>query len=370
MAKESSEDNHHIFINTDERLRDKAAAIIESRKHNSLEKLVGGLQCIIINTEYERQKLAITELLSYTGFRYHTAFENDDIRACILKVDNSADIMLTSRKKTMNHFLPFNQFPKSRNLPNTRLETFVFEVCDLRKYVEIQKSLGIAFLTDDVIEADGFIFIQTAPSKFTGNSIGFIEWKGSKGVYSAFAGTKTLDWRFDKPVRKYLGNISYLDHAATRVRAEDRDPAILEFMSLTSYNFQFAIFVKELNSITNVARLDGEKFALVFTSGVSPYVNDDISGPTEKYVHNYGPRVHHLAFHTESIENAFDALRQDGMEFLVNLVGSPEEGLKQTFSIASPNTMIVNEYIHRYGGFDGFFTKSNVAILTEATGKQ
>jgi hypothetical protein len=370
MASKSSDDNRNVFKNTDERLRDKAAAIIESRKHNGLENLVGVLQCIIINTEYERQKPAIVEFLRYTGFRYHTAFENDDIRACILKADNSADIMLTSRKKTANHFLPFNRFPKLKNLPNTRLETFVFETNDLRKYVEIQKSLGITFLTNDVIEADGFIFIQTPPSRFTGNSIGFIEWKGSKGAYSAFAGTKILDWKFEKPEKKYLSNISCIDHAATRVRAEDRDLAILEFMSLTSYNFQFAIYVKELNSITNVARFGDEIFALVFTSGVSPYVNDDISGPTEKYVHNYGPRVHHLAFKTENIEDSFKALGQDGMEFLVNLVGSPEEGLKQTFSVASPNTMIVNEYIQRYADFDGFFTRSNVAILTEATGKQ
>jgi hypothetical protein len=32
--------------------------------------------------------------------------------------------------------------------------------------------------------------------------------------------------------------------------------------------------------------------------------------------------------------------------------------------------MIVTEYIHRYNGFDGYFTLSNVTALTEATGKQ
>lgn len=358
------------FINNDNRLRENAESIIELRKRNGLENLVGGLQCIIINTEPELQRPAVAELLRYTGFNYLTGFENDDIRAFILNANQSADIMITSRKKAQNNFLPFNQFPKSKKFPNTRLETFVFETKNLYRYTEIQKSLGVKFLTDEIVEAEGFLFIQTLPSKFTGNSIGFIEWKGDKGAYSAFKGTKKLDWNFEKPHRKYLSNISYLDHAATRVRAEDRDPAIIEFMSMTSYNFKFAIYVEELNSITNVARLQGEKFALVFTSGVSPYISDQDSGPTEKYVHNYGPRVHHLAFNTENIEYTFEALRQDGMEFLVNLVGSPEEGLKQTFSVASPNTMIVNEYIHRYGNFDGFFTRSNVAILTGATGKQ
>jgi len=80
--------------------------------------------------------------------------------------------------------------------------------------------------------------------------------------------------------------------------------------------------------------------------------------------------VHHLAFYTEEIDATYAALRRDGMEFLVELVGSPAEGLKQTFSNASPHTLVVNEYIYRYGGFDGFFTKSNVARLTEVTGRQ
>ncbi len=51
-------------------------------------------------------------------------------------------------------------------------------------------------------------------------------------------------------------------------------------------------------------------------------------------------------------------------------MGAPDEGLKQTFTQPSENTLLVNEYIHRYGDFDGFFTKSNVTRLTEATEKQ
>ena len=165
-------------------------------------------------------------------------------------------------------------------------------------------------------------------------------------------------------------NIRQLDHAATRVRARDRDPAILEFMALTNYDFQFAIYIDYLNSITNVARRANKGYAMVFTSGVTGYIDDQQSGPTERFTHNYGPRVHHLAFHTENIEATFAALKKDDMDFLLELVGSEDEGLRQTFTVAMPSTMIVNEYIYRYGNFDGFFTKSNVALLTEATGKQ
>jgi len=109
---------------------------------------------------------------------------------------------------------------------------------------------------------------------------------------------------------------------------------------------------------------------MVFTSGITAYTNDETSGPTETFIHNYGTRVHHLAFHTEQIEATYAALQDNGMTFLIELVGSPQEGLKQTFSEPSGNTLLVNEYIHRYGDFDGFFTKSNVTRLTEATEKQ
>jgi hypothetical protein len=58
------------------------------------------------------------------------------------------------------------------------------------------------------------------------------------------------------------------------------------------------------------------------------------------------------------------------MSFMIELVGGPSEGLHQTFTDPSDNTLLVTEYIHRYGGFTGYFTISNVTALTLATGKQ
>jgi len=141
-------------------------------------------------------------------------------------------------------------------------------------------------------------------------------------------------------------------------------------MRLTNYDFDFAIYVKSLNSITSVARLSHSDFAMVFTSGIAPFISTEVSGHTEKFISNYGPRVHHIAFQTEKIEETVDALGKDGMQFLLPLVGSPEEGLKQIFSQPSENTLLVTEYIHRYGDFDGFFARSNVTKLTAATDKQ
>jgi hypothetical protein len=361
----------------DENLRREADRIVEERKRLGLEGLVGGVQAVIISTEPQMQKAAVEELLRYTGLEFHSAFQDASYRTCVLKVPGahefrSADFLVRSRLCDGNPFLDINQAPKSKHLPNTRLETFVFETKDIERYVSIQKSAGVRFLTNDILDFDNYYFIQTKPSEFTGNSLGFIEWKGGnkeKGDYASDE-SKPLDWSPKKPNLPHLKNIRWIDHAATRVKAQERDAAIKEFITLTNYKFNFAIYVESYNSITSVARLTHSDFAMVFTSGITPYVSDDVSGPTEKFIHNYGKRVHHMAFQTEQIEDTFQALLDGGMKFLLPLVGSPKEGLKQTFTEPSPSTLLVTEYIHRYGDFDGFFTKSNVTLLTAATGKQ
>ena len=74
-----------------------------------------------------------------------------------------------------------------------------------------------------------------------------------------------------------------------------------------------------------------------------------------------------MAFHTENIDYVFNELKQDGMGFLIDLVDSEKDGLKQTFTTGSTNTFLVNEYIYSFNDFNGFFTKINVELLTKAT---
>jgi len=358
------------FSSGDEYLSENIPLVLEERKKVGLDRLVGGLECVILNTEPRYLKAVVGELLAITGFEYREGYEDDSTMTCVLGTAGSADILVRSRKGSIyNPFTPFNIYPKSANMPNTRVETYVFGTPDIEEYVAIQKSRGVSFLSDLITYTDSYSFIQTVPSPYTGNSIGFIEWKDERGRYCS-PPAQPFTMKIAKPDRPYLVNIGHLDHAATRVKAEERNTAIIEFMILTDYVFSFAIFVKSLNSITSVTRLDGEEFAMVFTSGKSMYSGDEVSGPTEKFIHNYGPRTHHLAFQTENIEAVYKGLRGDGVEFLIDLVGSLDEGLKQTFTVASEITLLVTEYIYRYGDFDGFFTKSNVIELTRATGKQ
>ncbi|ACV67472.1 VOC family protein [Desulfohalobium retbaense] len=369
MQHPSSEEIQDQFSQNDVRLAEDAEAIREMRQQKGLEGLVGGLEGVIINTEPQMHERAVAELLRTTGMQAGECFAEATRRISRLQAANSPDLILQTRLQGDNPFWDLNMNPKSRFLPNTRLETFVFRTEDLAEYVRLQRDRGVAFMTEEIQQYPDYDFIQTRPSRFTNNSLGFIQWKNPGGSLAA-AQAEPAAALPEKPALAHLDNIGRLDHCATRVTAAERDQAILEFMELTNYNFDFAIYVDSLNSITNVARLSDTDFAMVFTSGIAAATGPETAGPTEQFIVNYGRRVHHMAFATDNIDATYDALERDGMRFLVELVGSEEEGLQQTFTMPSKYTLLVNEYIHRYGDFDGFFTKSNVTTLTEATGRQ
>ncbi len=350
-------------------LRRRMTRVLETRESLGLTGLTGDLAFIVICTEPENQRAAVTELVRFTGYELTDAFEADELRTYVLKCRDSADILVQCRLKGDNPFQSRNCFPKSSHMPNTRLETLVFVCNDMERYWRIQRERGIPFMMDTPIDRGPYRFLQTSPSVYTGNSIGFVQWQDKPGEYRG-KGDRPLCLELDDFIIPWKKNIGTLDHVATRVKAAHRDDAILEFMELSDYNFDFAIYVPDLNSITNVARFRGARFAQVFTSGIAEDAAGEAIGPTEMFVKNYGPRVHHMAFLTDAIEAVDAALREDGLAFLSELVGSETMGIKQSFSAPSRYTLLVNEYIKRYGDFDGFFTQQNVTQLTLATAKQ
>lgn len=353
------------FENSDAFLRREVPKIRKEREDAGLDRLTGRLRCAVINVEPFNLHSAVSELLGRTGFDVSDAFEDSRFKTVVLSAENSADLLIRCRLESINPFISVPGGPKSRKLPNTRLESFFFETPDIERYMEIQRERGVVFLDCEQVRDRNLSSAQTIPSSYTGLSIGVIEGSPEDGYRTS--GSSDLDLSLSKPPSKHLKNIGLLDHTATRVRAKDRDASIIEFMELTGYDFDFAIYVKTFNSITNVARMKGKEFAMVFTSGIVPDDGGDAAGPTEKFIRNYGTRVHHMALRTERIQETYGKLYEDGQEFMIELVGSPEEGLRQTFSEPSPHTMLVTELIERYGNFRGFFTRGNVTDLTGAT---
>lgn len=358
------------FKNDDSKLLEGVEKVQAARKKAGLEGLVGGLEAVVVNVEPGDEPAAAHQFLDWTGLQFDGAFSTPKRQVALLRQEGGADFLLTSRRTAeTNPHRHFNVRPRTEAKPDARLETFVFTCRDLMRYAAIQKTRGVQFTTAGLVDAGPYYFIQTPPSAYTGNSLGFIQWKTREGDWRG-KDAAPLDWAFEKPAKPYLAKVFELDHTATRVTAQDRDAAILEFMELTGYDFSFAVYVESLNSITSVARLTRDDYAQVFTSGIEPFVDYEQSGPTEKFIVNYGRRVHHAAFRCEGVEEVFANLKAEGVPFLIELVGGPEEGLHQTFTEPFPATFLVHEYIQRYGDFDGFFTKSNVTELTRATDRQ
>jgi hypothetical protein len=366
---EKAESELEAVADQERDLVERASQVTDSRRDAGLDGLVGVLDSVIIATEPAHLVPAVYELLRYTGLSCNGAFFEQDFQSYVLGLPGSASVIVRSRGPAQNPFGNLNKAKMTGSMPNTRLETFVFDTKNLKDYVAIQKARGVVFLTPQPVESEFYTFIQTVPSRFTGNSLGFIEWNDTNHVYTPRGGTNIMP-DVSKPEHRHLKNISVLDHTATRVRAQDRNASILEFIAFTNYHYDFAVHVKSLNSITSVARRNPDDFSMVFTSGITPFTRDAESGPTEKFIRNYGTRVHHMAFKTDKIEESVTALKNDGLQFLLELVGSEDEGIRQIFSEPSQHTLIVNEYIQRYGNFDGFFTRSNVEKLTEATARQ
>jgi hypothetical protein len=142
-----------------------------------------------------------------------------------------------------------------------------------------------------------------------------------------------------------------------------------------------------MNSSTNVNRnpnVEDEKHspAKVFTANNTPsFVNsfDGLPMPTENFVRNYGRRMHHVAYEVldgdhksgeKNIDYVVGELKKLGIPFLARIVGEckDEPNLKQIFSKHSAYSLLITEYVERCYNYQGFFTKSNVAALTEAAG--
>ncbi len=177
-----------------------------------------------------------------------------------------------------------------------------------------------------------------------------------------------------------------IDHMATRILAGDREGAILEHLTMVPYYYWGAYNIHEMNSSTNVTRhpgVDDDKKspAKVFTANNTPaFANsfDNLPMPTEEFVRNFGRRMHHIAYAVEdghivdekNVDYVVRQLAEMGTPFLAHVVGEckDEPNLKQIFSKSSPYSLLITEYIERCHNYEGFFTRENVATLTEAAG--
>ncbi|MFO1418000.1 MAG: hypothetical protein U1E83_04965 [Methylotetracoccus sp.] len=372
--------------------------LLEERDRVGLTEMVREIDVMMITVEPGCSAAYVGELSLMTPYHYLVTLESKSHHTHILRVDmNAPDILVREVKSpsTQGIFRSLNEvYPVGAHKPNSRYMGEVFRVTNLHEVVEQQKAREIRFFTQDQIrklELPGNMAV-VKPSPYTHNILGYWERPLDQlRVYSLGLSSIRPDVQEAYIVAKELQKkleienlILPIDHLATRVYSQNREAAILEFLSLTSYYYWGSYDIADQNSSTNVTKsvhYSEERIspAKVFTAANYPYfVNHllQLPSPTENFVRNYGPRLHHIAFAVAdgergdrtNIDYVVDSIREAGKDFLLEVIGSQEEGLKQIFSSASEHSSLIIEYVQRFNDFRGFFTKQNVSELTHAAG--
>lgn len=372
--------------------------LLEDRDRIGLTEMIREIDALMITVEPGCSVAYVSELALMSPYHYLVTLESESHWTHVLRVDmNSPDVLVREVRDPSKHgiFRSLNEvYPIGAHKPNSRYMGEIFRVTNLHDVVELQKAREIRFFNQDQIrklELPGNMAI-VKPSPYTHNIVGYWERPVDElRVYalgnSVIRDDVNVGYLAAKETQKALGLgklILPIDHLATRIYSQNREAAILEYLTLSSYYYWGSYDIANQNSSTNVTKSihyaeESISPAKVFTAANHPYFVNHLVGlpsPTESFVRNYGPRLHHIALAVAdgevggqaNIDYVVDAIKAKGKDFLLDVIGSKEEGLKQIFSSASEHSSLIIEYVQRFGDFDGFFTKQNVAELTHAAG--
>jgi hypothetical protein len=378
--------------------------VYDRRRASGIVDLVGAMTAIIIQVETRDGIGFIEECYLMTPYRHAASYLGDTHKIHFLRSRPDFPVLIVLEPLSpdfcdsitrLNHL-----YPLARPKPNARYVGEVFHSTDLDETRTVLESHDVRFEYAGEVEnpfytAAGFLF--SFPSDHTTNRIGYtdrpFEDLDALGFGERIQFTSTELGRLDTAdalaeERGIKPLILGVDHMATRILSGEREDAILEFLTMTNYYFWGAYNIVDQNSSTNVNRnaaVDDDKKspAKVFTANnTASFVNsfEGLPMPTENFVRNYGRRMHHIAQEVKDGDHAageknvdfvVNTLKDLGKPFLADVVGecTDQPNLKQIFSKHSNFTLLITEYVERCFGYEGFFTKDNVAALTQAAGQ-
>lgn len=376
------------------------ARLLAERDALGLTEMVHEIDALMITVDPDHSIKYIEELCLMTPYHYLVTLESESHWTHILRIDLDSPDLIIREVKDPNFrgiFRSLNEiYPIGSQKPNSRYMGEIIRVSNLHEVEKIQSAREFRFFNqNDVrkLELPGNLAISK-PSPYTHNIVAYLEREVTDiRVYALGMSTIRADvqqaYERAKELQaalKIADLILPVDHLATRIYSQNREVAILEYLSLSSYFFWGAYNIWDQNSSTNVTKSvhavpESKSPAKVFTANNTPYFVNHLTqlpSPTETFVRNYGPRLHHMALAVkdgerdgiENIDFVVNAIAEQGKGFLLDVIGSKELGLKQIFSNASEHSSLIIEYVQRYGDFEGFFTKENVAALTQAAGEE
>jgi hypothetical protein len=377
---------------------DYLVRLLEERDASGLTDMIDQVEAIMITVDPGNSIRYIGELALMTPYNYLVTLESKSHWTHVLRIDmNSPDFLVREVKdrRTRGIFRSLNEvYPIGARKPNSRYMGEILRANDLHGVVQCQQQREFRFFSPDEtrrLELPGNLAIMK-PSPYTHNIVGYMERPLDQirvyalGISSILPDVQEVHLAA-KELQKKLhidGLIMPIDHLATRIYSQNREVAILEWLSQSSYYYWGSYNIQDQNSSTNVTKSvhhtsEIRSPAKVFTANNTPYfINhlEKLPSPTETFVRNYGPRLHHIALAVkdgetdgrENIEHVVSQIAAQGRDFLLDVIGSREQGLKQIFSSASEHSSLIIEYVQRFGDFQGFFTRENVAQLTHAAG--
>lgn len=374
--------------------------LLQERDKSGLTEMIGGIEALMISVEHGNSVEYIAELALMTPYEYLVTLNSEQHLTHVLRIDmDSPDILLREVKNPGYNdiFRSLNDlYPVGSMRPHSRYLGEILLVSNRHQVVAQQQAREFRFFSvGQLAELDLPLNVSISkPSPYTQNVVGYME-RPEDGIRVYHHGECIIlpsaqaanDRGKEMQTRLGINDlIAPIDHLATRVYSQNREAAILEYLALSNYYYWGSYDIKDQNSSTNVTKNirqvpESKSPAKVFTANNYPYcVNhlDKLPSPTETFVRNYGPRLHHIAVEVkdgqthgkENIDYVVEAVSSQGKGFLLDTVGSREEGLKQIFSSASNFSSLIIEYVQRFDNFQGFFTRENVALLTYAAGQE
>lgn len=377
--------------------------IIERRIASGLADLIGDIAAVVVQVQTGDAMDYLKELYTMTPYRYSASYISKTHKIYCLVNQPLAPVYFVIEPLDPNFRDDITRinlmYPNSREKFNARYVGEIFKTADRAETKKILMSQDFHFhdktITENKFYCNSHIEF-TRMSDLTFNSIGYthddvFDFDGlelGQRFYLTKTEEKSLEkinqFTIDSGIRPLIKGI---DHLATRILAGEREDAILEFLCLSNYYFWGAYNIADMNSSTNVNRVlhghDIQSPAKVFTANNTPYMINSFKNlpmPTENFVRNYGRRLHHIAMEVtdgdhqsgqKNIDFVIGVLKEQAhVGFLAKIFGECKDtpDLKQIFSKHSSLSLLITEYVERCHGFDGFFTKQNVAALTEAAG--
>lgn len=372
--------------------------VLAERDRCGLTELIGGIEALMIAVEPGKSLEYIAELALMTPYHYLVTLDSARHLTHVLRIDmHSPDILLREVKDPTysDIFRNLNDmYPVGARRPHSRYLGEILYTSNRHEVVAMQQDREFRFFgLGQLADLDLPLNVSVSkPSPYTQNVVGYME-RPEDGIRvyqhgeSIILSAAQAAYERGKEMQEHIGikdMIMPIDHLATRVYSQNREVALLEYLALSSYYYWGSYDIHDQNSSTNVTKNvrgvpETRSPAKVFTANNLPYcVNhlDKLPSPTESFVRNYGPRLHHMALSVvdgqtngmENIDFVVQQISSQGKGFLLDTVGSREEGLKQIFSSASEFSALIIEYVQRFDGFQGFFARDNVAQLTFAAG--